>query len=163
MKNKIITDEEKLRRLKIIALDLMKEYDLINNGWKFEYSDALRFYGFCNYTTKIISLSKNLVLLNNEKHNINTIKHEIAHALTKGHHHDKTWRKMALLIGCDGLRCYSDEVVTPKHKYKLSCGNCGEITFRHRKRKGLACGNCCNKYNNKTYTPKFKFKISKNI
>lgn len=65
--------------------------------------------GCCNYTSKIINLSQEYVAcpavtLDDIR---NTALHEIAHALTPGHHHDDVWRQKALEIGCDGKRCHS--------------------------------------------------------
>jgi len=54
---------------------------------------------------------------------LNTIKHEIAHALTPKQHHNKVWKDCAKRIGSDGLTFSSyDEWSTDKtvEKRKIS-------------------------------------------
>lgn len=62
--------------------------------------------GNCNYKKRIISLQPNYVELNPEDKVLDTILHEIAHALTPKHGHNKFWKRKAIEIGCNGQRCY---------------------------------------------------------
>ena len=132
-----------------LANELLKKHGLINKGWRFEFDNAPRRFGCCKYRSKRITLSKKLTELNDEENVLDTILHEIAHALTPGHHHDSVWRTKALEIGCDGNRCYSsDEVVTPESKYIAKCSGCGMIHKKHRQPKNTSsCGKCDRKYN----------------
>ena len=132
-----------------LANELLKKHGLINKGWRFEFDNATRRFGCCKYRSKRITLSKKLTELNDEENVLDTILHEIAHALTPSHHHDSVWRAKALEIGCDGNRCYSsDEVVTPESKYIAKCSGCGMIHKKHRQPKNISsCGKCDRKYN----------------
>lgn len=127
-----------------LAIELMEKHDLMISGWRFEFDNAKRRYGCCNYTNKRITLSRHLVELNSEENVTNVILHEIAHALTKGHGHDSVWRRKALSIGCDGNRCYkSDEVEKPKGNYKAVCCGCGREVYKFRAPKSKqSCGRC---------------------
>jgi len=58
---------------------------------------------------KVVELSTKLVSCNNEERVMRTILHEIAHALTVGHKHDKVWKQKLLEIGGDGKRCWTTD------------------------------------------------------
>lgn len=70
-----------------------------------------RMAGYCNWEKKIVSLSPVFVDKNKYSIIVNTILHEVAHAMRPKHGHNKYWRKTAVEIGCTGKRCYSSEVV----------------------------------------------------
>ena len=116
-----------------LAEKLIHKHDLDVKGWRFSFDNARRRFGCCKYRSKQITLSKVLTLLNNEKEVKNTILHEIAHALTPGHHHDWVWRQKAIEIGCDGSRCYSSKIVaTPEPRYVATCVGCGKQHSKNR-------------------------------
>lgn len=143
-----------------LALSLMDQHGLLNKGWHFEFDRAVKRFGCCHYKTKTISLSKQLVQLNDAAQCTDTILHEIAHALVgRGQGHNRVWQRKAIEIGCNGQRCYDVTTVTrPKLPYKLVCPTCGVSTTRARKPSPtLACGRCCaGKYN-----PKHIFIVTK--
>lgn len=129
-----------------LAEALMQKYNLDNMGWYFEFDNAKRRFGCCNYKLRRISLSKPLTLLREESFVRNTILHEIAHALVGGRNgHNEVWRAKAIEIGCDGKRCGNDAKL--EGKWKGLCPN-GHIHYRHRKPKyNTSCGICLpNKY-----------------
>lgn len=83
------------------ATQLMKAHGLIEKGWSFKinsrYSRAL---GTCNYTKKSIQICKDHVKTDTYDTVLDTLLHEIAHALVgMGHGHNKVWQAMALRIG----------------------------------------------------------------
>ncbi len=98
------------------------KFHLNSNGlfdWDIRISKAFKTLGSCNHTKKIISLSIHHVGNSAEADILNTILHEIAHALTPGDHHGKEWKKKALELGCDGKRC--GEGIKIKSKYNFVC------------------------------------------
>ena len=119
---------------------LFKKFGL--ESWKFEWANTRRRFGRCSYSDKTIEISIVLALLNSEAEVMNTLLHEIAHALTPGKGHDSTWKSKAVEIGCTGNRCYSSEDVKQIVKYIGQCG-C-KIHKRDRpclgRRKCLKCG-----------------------
>jgi predicted SprT family Zn-dependent metalloprotease len=143
-----------LKKAEKLAKELMHEHC---PEYSFAFDNAKRRMGCCHYDTNQITLSRHLVAINDESRVLNTILHEIAHALTKGHHHGRVWKAKAIELGCDGKRCYnSKEVKTIKANYLYGCETCGHEVKRFRRiRKPLACGRCCNKYNNRKFSDKF--------
>lgn len=148
---------------KKLAVKLMDAYGLIDDGWTFDFDNSKRRFGVCMIRRKNpelngkIKLSKYLVSRNDEKRVRNTILHEIAHALTPGHHHDYIWKAKAIEIGCDGKRCYDEESVNVvESKYIAVCNSCN-TTHRafKRPRTKKSCGKCCPRFNAK-YVLEFK-------
>jgi predicted SprT family Zn-dependent metalloprotease len=143
-----------------LANTYLVKYDLHTQGWRFQFDNARRRFGCCNYRTKRITLSKHLTALNDVKEVNNTILHEIAHALTPGHHHDRVWQRKAIEIGCNGKRCYSSkEVVSPESKYIAVCVGCNHTYKKHKMMNRNAkhsCGKCSGGRFNATYILEFK-------
>lgn len=149
-----------LKEAEILAVKLMIEHGLYFNRWNFEFDGAKRRLGCCNFRTKRISLSKHVVLINDESIIRNTILHEIAHALVgRNHGHDSIWRQKALEIGCDGNRLCGNSVRV-EGKYKAECFGCGRVSYCHRvKKRSASCGKCSNGVYNPTY--KLDYKLNK--
>lgn len=106
-----------LEKAEQLALEQMSIYDLA--GWGFQWNKRLTAYGTCNSTKRIIYLSAVLTEIVDELHVLNTILHEIAHALVGCKHgHDEVWKTKALEIGCTGnttcKRTISDNKLPPK-------------------------------------------------
>jgi len=115
-----------------LAESLMTHYGL--KDWRFQFDSAKRRFGACNYTRKQIRLSALLTQNNDEVRVKDTILHEIAHALTPGHGHDKVWKAKCREIGCSDERCFtSEDTNIIAGKYKAVCGGCGKVFTRHRK------------------------------
>jgi len=147
-----------LSEAKTLAIDLMDKYELLDLRWSFEFDNARRRFGCCRYGSKRITLSKELVSLNDKTRVTNTILHEIAHALVGyGHGHDSIWKRKALEIGCDGNRCYSTKnTIIVEPKYKAICKKCEHTYNRHRQPKHqMSCGVCSKKFD-KTNLLEFK-------
>jgi predicted SprT family Zn-dependent metalloprotease len=121
-----------------LATNLMREHGI---NWSLELDNAKRRFGRCSYCKQTISLSSPLIELNNEEVVRNTILHEIAHAKAGPNtHHGQKWIEIARSIGCNGKRCYNDEVITPEPKWIGSCPNGHEI---NRLRKPNGRRSCC--------------------
>jgi|APSaa5957512535_1039671.scaffolds.fasta_scaffold23987_2 hypothetical protein len=88
---------------------LMACHGLTNKGWQFGWNNRKTANGICDYSRKVIYLSKALTPLRKEKDVTNTIIHEIAHALVGyDHGHDWYWKEQFVAMGGDGQRCSSD-------------------------------------------------------
>ncbi len=141
----------KLEDARSLAEALMRKHN-VPPAWSFCFDRAKVRFGKCDYRKKRISLSSHLVQLNDEPEVRDTILHEIAHALApRDAGHGPVWRAQALAIGCNGTRCYGTEVQRPRPKYKGTCGACGRVIYRHR-RKVIACGQCT-----RVFDPRFAF------
>jgi predicted SprT family Zn-dependent metalloprotease len=129
-----INSAKNLARLKMIEHGI--------GHWTFQFDNSVSRFGYAHPGTRTISLSRKLVALNPEAEVLNTILHEIAHALTPGHHHDNVWRAKAVSIGCTGSRTHNAEV--PVGKWTLSCTTCDFSVTRNRRRNDKpACPRCC--------------------
>jgi hypothetical protein len=115
----------KLNEARDLAIQLMTNHGIVEQGWRFEFDNAKRRFGCCKYGSRRITLSLYLTELNNIDEVKNTILHEIAHALCPRQGHNSVWKRKAIEIGCSGDRCYSsDKVETVKGNYihsKLEC------------------------------------------
>ena len=156
----------KLLKAKELAINLMEQHGLIDNGWHFEFDNAKRRFGVCKNYSKLIGLSKHLVELNDEAKVKDTILHEIAHALVGNKNgHNWVWRDKALEIGCNGERCYSSkDVATPEAKYEAVCVGCGDVYKKHKRpTKNASCGKCSNGRYNETYKLVWKTQDERNF
>ncbi len=120
---------------KHLAIQLMDKHGLLDKGWSFEFDTAKRRFGVCRYGTKRIGLSQPLTEANDEIQVVDTILHEIAHALVgHGHGHDSVWKAKCVEIGAKPERCYTEEDTTIiAGKYKAVCGACGKTFHRHKR------------------------------
>jgi hypothetical protein len=112
----------KLQLAETMAKDLMGFYGL--GDWNFTFDNAVRRLGLTRFSTKTISLSAPCTTVAvNPAQVLNTILHEIAHALVGvTHGHDDTWRLQAISIGCDGQRCTEADPIPGKYAIKcLAC------------------------------------------
>ena len=143
----------KLNEARDLAIQLMTKHGIIEQGWRFEFDNAKRRFGCCNYDSRRITLSLYLTELNKIDEVKNTILHEIAHALCPRQGHNSVWKRKAIEIGCSGDRCYSsDKVETMKGNYVATCCNCDKTFNRFRKPKhNQSCGQCSGGRYNPTY------------
>ena len=98
-----------------------------------------KWHRLSNY--KVVELSTKLVEINDADRVKLTILHEVAHALTEGHGHDRVWRDTLLRIGGDGKRCYSStdtntiERAISTKQYQLQCVKCDYRGMRRYRRR----------------------------
>lgn len=125
------------------ALELMARHGL--SGWRFAFNRRKRALGLCRYAIRTIELSIFLVYQNGPEEILDTILHEIAHALVGPEHgHDAVWKQKCLEIGAKPLRCGAADM--PAGQWQARCGGCGAVFSRYRKPKRLqgwfcrACG-----------------------
>lgn len=125
-----------------LALTKMDEFGLLDEGWGFKFSKSKSAAGTCYHRKKLIAISEAYVELNSREGILNTILHEIAHALLPSNvHHDSTWRKLFIHIGGNGSRTHS--LIQPKGKYSYVCPSCKEGYEQYRgKPKNYTCGKC---------------------
>ena len=116
-------------------------------GTTFRWSNAKRQFGSCKYERGYrtarkyichISISRPLAMRNSWEVVKRTVIHEIAHANTVGHHHDKVWKQECLRLGGDGKRCYDTvrqggDVNPMPYKFTGKCPKCGKTFMRNRR------------------------------
>ena len=133
-----------LRRVEArkLALELMTQHGL--HDWRFAFNQRKRTLGLCRFHGRTIELSLHLVDRNSADEIVDTILHEIAHALVgPGHAHDAVWRKMCLQVGARPERCGQADM--PDGNWQARCGGCSQTFSRHRRPKRLTgwfCRTC---------------------
>jgi len=139
-----------LKEAQIVAERLMEQHGLMAKGWAFAWDSASRRAGCVDFRKRKITLSRMITEANPRTHLVDTMLHEIAHALVgPGHGHDKVWKAMARGIGCTGDRCFTKETRRPPGKWVGICPACGCSHARQRLTGcAVSCGKCSpNKFN----------------
>lgn len=102
-------------------------------GYIFQWGNAKRRCGCCDYHKKVIKLDKSYVQDNEEEDIRDTVLHEIAHAFTRYIYgrqvqpHGREWKLVCGEIGCTGNRLRENVVVKTKGNYELRHKETGEI------------------------------------
>ena len=144
---KLLDDWNQKDRL-IITKELYQYYAKLHNlpkKWKFAFDNACNRCGQTSYRTSTISISKKYI--NGEKISkaqvVNTILHEIAHALCPGEQHSEVWKRKAQEIGCDGKVCNEIEPFA-KATWILRCnkGCCHSERYRRSNVSNKCCLKC---------------------
>ncbi len=116
-----------------LLIEKMDQHGLTGLGWKMSWDGAKKRFGFCNIDEKTISLSRPLTEANPEGEVLDTILHEIAHALAYLEHHedcghDERWKAVCRRVGARPEACYGeDEVVMPDALWVLAHSETGEV------------------------------------
>ena len=140
-------------------MELIKAEQLMNSlmhehclsmEWTFCWQNKKQSLGTCSYNRREIRLSKWYVELNNEEEVMDTILHELAHALSyerygsRGVGHGILWKKVCVEIGAVPKSRSKSDLNRPKdhHKYVDAC--CGMTFRKHRLRKNrtYSCPKC---------------------
>jgi predicted SprT family Zn-dependent metalloprotease len=153
----------KRKEIILMARDLMSKHPELSL-WHFSFNNRKKSFGLCCYTTRTISISSYLCDSMTDIAIKDTLIHEIAHALTQGHHHDYVWRRKCAELGGVPERTSSisksliDGAIL-QSKYTLTCPCCGYKIPKYREIKhSISCGIC---YPN-SYNEKFKMILTKN-
>lgn len=88
-----------------------------------------RFLGLCSHKDKCIILNPHHLDINPEPAVINTILHEVAHALTPGHGHDEIWADKARAVGCTNTNACSGSSISPEMIDAIRSGATVEVTY----------------------------------
>ncbi len=119
----------------------MAEHGL--SDWAFQFDRATKRFGVCSYTRRTIGLSKRLTLANSEEQCMDTVLHEIAHALVGyGHGHGPVWKRKAAEIGARPVACIQATEIVVVGNYKAYCAGCGPVPVASQDRRPtrlLAC------------------------
>lgn len=95
----------------------------LKTGWRFAFDLAPARGGICRYAAKQITLSVTFCLKASKEDIIDTILHEIAHAIVGPNHgHDEIWKTAARRIGCTAKRCHQVDHTPPRWRGRCECG-----------------------------------------
>lgn len=143
------TDLAHLKRIWDDATALLDKYGLSAKGWTAVYDNTKRRGGQCRYGPREVGFSVHLFAIWTYEAAMNTVLHEIAHALCPNHGHDKVWQAKHIEIGGTGARCYdAAQGSYPSQKRNANWeGTCPNGHTRTRVRQPLtgrrySCGIC---------------------
>jgi len=121
------------RRLLNQAREIMDSHGL--KSWKLVMDNAKRRLGCCNYRKNTIAMSKRHLEISQESEIIDTVLHEVAHALVGPNHgHDRIWMSMCVKIGAKLKRCKSvNEDFHEDAPFVAECNMCKKKWQRYRK------------------------------
>ncbi|MFQ6170449.1 SprT-like domain-containing protein [Oryzobacter sp. R7] len=124
---------------------LLREHGL--DDWTIVADRAKTRAGVCRFGRRQIGISAPITTLHDESEVLDTILHEIAHALVGPEHgHDGVWRAKALEIGCSGERCVSTDSPRVPGDWVGRCP-AGHEKSRHRAPTRLmSCGQCSRRF-----------------
>lgn len=122
---------------KALALELMDEHGLSENGWSFCFNNNRSTLGLCKYEPKVIELSVHFVDGARMSEVRDIILHEIAHALVGWEAgHGSVWKQKAIQIGGTGNRCGN---MNAPYKFR---GECSEHYRSSNRRNVHFCSDC---------------------
>jgi hypothetical protein len=112
------TIEKRFEELKELYKEELKDFKLkIDKRGK-------TYLGQCNHTKKIISITHNYLNTPEDlpiEEYLDTINHEVAHALTRGHKHDKVWKDKCIELGGNGKTCGNISLRKYFYSHKYGC------------------------------------------
>jgi len=105
--------------------------------WKLTYSKtAKRRLGLCSPRAKEIDISESHLQNATDEELLNTLKHEIAHALdwhwNGNASHGSSWKAIARTLGLKNPKSTKKLSYSPDYKYDVICPVCGKIGGRDR-------------------------------
>lgn len=122
-----------------LAHNLMLVWGLTD--YRFKLNRRRRSLGMCFIESKRIELSTIYIQHNSADHVCQTLLHEIAHALTPHHAHDKVWLDAVKKIGGRAkIKCADANM--PAGLWRASCPSCAKVFSRHRKPRTLDVFHC---------------------
>ncbi|WP_178132584.1 SprT-like domain-containing protein [Limnoglobus roseus] len=128
-----------------LAEGRMKRHGLA--GWQFGFNANVRRAGVCKYPTQTrpgrIELSRHFIAHNSADEVLDTVLHEIAHAIVGPNHgHDAAWKAKCVEIGARPERCYGHHIVMPNGRWQAVCPGCSKVFDRHRRPKQMTGWHC---------------------
>jgi predicted SprT family Zn-dependent metalloprotease len=105
-------------------------------GWRLKVDNAKKRFGQCCYSTQTISIAQRHYEVSPWSEVLDTVLHEIAHALVgPGHGHDRVWKAKCVEIGANPVRCgkTATEGYHSDASYSATCAGCGHTHYRYRR------------------------------
>lgn len=128
-----------------LARGLLSEHGL--RGWTVGLDRAKTRAGATHFGTRRITLSGPLTRLHDEDLVLDTILHEIAHALVgSAHGHDAVWKAKARQIGASDSRCFSSDAATSLAPFIGTCSQGHEIRRHKRPTRLVTCAKCSSRF-----------------
>ena len=133
-------------RLIAVAAELFEQHGLAARGWLLEFRSYAHRLGCCSSRKRVIALNDYYAENNTEPPVIDTLLHEIAHALVGASHgHGPIWKAMARKLGCTPEACSKKGVLIRPGNYQATCPTCRRWFYKYRRPKyvvGYYCPSC---------------------
>jgi len=113
-------------------------------GWSFGLTAAKRRLGVCKYRRKRIEISEYYARHNPDEAVLDTLLHEIAHALA-GHEagHGPVWKAIAIRIGATPRACDdSPDTVVEPGDWRATCAGCKRTLHKYKRPRVLTGYRC---------------------
>lgn len=103
--------------------------------WRFVLNPNLgRRLGCCKHREQVIEIATYFAEKNPQATVIDTLLHEIAHALAgPGHGHDNYWKGIAISLGAEPTACATDgSIETKPSDWAGDCRSCGKVHYKYK-------------------------------
>ncbi len=113
---------------------LLREHNLFDEGWRFKLARGKNRIGSCHYKDKTIRISRYLIYMGTDAEVMETVKHEIAHAIVGPREgHGYKWRTAAMMVGAIPRATKKLSYDIP-HKYAIKCRECDRVLQKRHRR-----------------------------
>jgi predicted SprT family Zn-dependent metalloprotease len=131
-----------LEQLEAIARQELKMHGL--HGWTFGLSNTKRRLGVCKYRQKRIEIAEYYARNSPEASVLDTLLHEIAHALAgPAAGHGPKWKAIAIRLGATPRACESSgQAVVEPGDWQATCPTCGKTFYLYRRPRSLTGYRC---------------------
>lgn len=131
-----------LQQLETIARQEFLAHGLV--GWSFGWANTKRRLGACKYRLRQIEIAEFYALHNPPEKVLDTLRHEIAHALAGPKAgHGPRWKAIARRIGATPRACdTSHETVVKPGDWQATCVACQKIYHRYKRPQSLTGYRC---------------------
>jgi hypothetical protein len=139
-----------IKQVETMVAQQMRQHGLSDAGWRFRWDNSQRRAGVCKYHAKVIGLSKPLMSIWTEEAVMDTITHEVAHALVGAEHrHNHVWRAKHIELGGSGRALYQNSEDRPAAPATW-IGRCPKAGHEHAayrpRRAPVSCGICSKRW-----------------
>jgi SprT protein len=131
-----------LKELHEIASQEMTKHGL--HDWSFRLGDTKRRLGVCKYRAKRIEIAAYFALNSPREAVLDTLLHEIAHALAgPAAHHGPVWKAVAVRLGARPRACKtSHEAVVKPGDWQARCPACQQTFHLYKRPRSLTGYHC---------------------
>jgi len=114
------------------------------HGWSFGLARTRRRLGVCKYRAKRIEIAEYYARHSPEETVLDTLRHEIAHALAgPAAGHGPKWKAVAVRLGATPESCEtSGQAVVPPGDWRATCPSCEKTYHRYRRPMRLSGYRC---------------------
>ncbi|CAN5521562.1 hypothetical protein BH11PLA2_BH11PLA2_21720 [soil metagenome] len=135
------------RGMDLPKLVAQAQQELLQHGltdWTFRFANTKRRLGACHFHRKRIEIARYYAANSADEHVIDTLRHEIAHALAGPKAaHGPAWKAIAIKLGAKPKACdTSKEAIVEQGDWQATCPACEQKFHRYKRPKSLTGYRC---------------------